>query len=173
MQNKGDGISSFFLSLLKHWPLKEIWLYRFFRVNWGKNSWWSLWSRPKLGYLKSICICLFKIFNWRIIALQCYVGFCHTSTWISHRHTYVPFLLNFLPPPTPFHPLGCHKYQVCAPCIIQQIPTGSHMAIYVSVLFFQFVPLSPVHHVLSIKILQKEVWLKQKLIQYCKSTIFQ
>ena len=23
------------------------------------------------------------IFNWRIIALQCCVGFCHTSTWIS------------------------------------------------------------------------------------------
>ena len=27
------------------------------------------------------------IFNWRIIALQYYVGFCHTSTWISHRYT--------------------------------------------------------------------------------------
>ena len=24
------------------------------------------------------------IFNWRIIALQYYVGFCHTSTWISN-----------------------------------------------------------------------------------------
>ena len=37
------------------------------------------------------------IFNWRIIALQCCVGFCHTSTRISHRYTYVPSLLN-LPP---------------------------------------------------------------------------
>ena len=27
------------------------------------------------------------ISNWRIIALQCCVGFCHTSTWISHRYT--------------------------------------------------------------------------------------
>ena len=25
------------------------------------------------------------IFNWRIIALQCCVGFCHTPAWISHR----------------------------------------------------------------------------------------
>ena len=32
------------------------------------------------------------IFNWKIIALQYCVGFCHVSTWISHRHTYVPSL---------------------------------------------------------------------------------
>ena len=30
------------------------------------------------------------IFNWRMIALQCCVGFCHTSAWIGHRYTYVP-----------------------------------------------------------------------------------
>ena len=36
------------------------------------------------------------IFNWRIIALQYCVGFCHTSIWISHRYN-VPSLLN-LPP---------------------------------------------------------------------------
>ena len=29
------------------------------------------------------------IFNWRIVALQYCVGFCHTATWISHRYTYV------------------------------------------------------------------------------------
>ena len=28
-------------------------------------------------------------FNWKIIALQYCVGLCHTSTWISHRYTYV------------------------------------------------------------------------------------
>ena len=27
-------------------------------------------------------LCLFFIFNWRIIALQCYVGFCHTTTCV-------------------------------------------------------------------------------------------
>ena len=36
-------------------------------------------------------------FIWRIIALQCCGGFCHTSTGIGHRHTHVPSL----PPPTP------------------------------------------------------------------------
>ena len=29
------------------------------------------------------------IFNWRIIALQCCVGFCHTSAWISHWYKFV------------------------------------------------------------------------------------
>ena len=37
------------------------------------------------------------------------VGFCHTSTWISHRYTYVPSLLNPLPPPTPPHPSRLSK----------------------------------------------------------------
>ena len=29
------------------------------------------------------------IFNWSLIELQYYVSFCQTSTWISHRYTYV------------------------------------------------------------------------------------
>ena len=47
---------------------------------------------------------LFFFLNWRIIALQYCVGLYHTSTWISHRYTYVPSLLNPLPSPTPSHP---------------------------------------------------------------------
>ena len=31
---------------------------------------------------------LIYIFYWRIIALQNFVVFCQTSTWISHRYTY-------------------------------------------------------------------------------------
>ena len=30
------------------------------------------------------------IFDWRIIALQCCVGFCHISTWISHKYYVCP-----------------------------------------------------------------------------------
>ena len=37
------------------------------------------------------------IFNWRIIALQYCVGFCYLPTWVGHRYTYVPSLLNLLP----------------------------------------------------------------------------
>ena len=41
------------------------------------------------------------IFNWRIIASQCCVGLCHTSTWISHKVCICPLLLkplSHLPP---------------------------------------------------------------------------
>ena len=41
-------------------------------------------------------------FYWRIITLQYCAGFCHISTWISRRYTYVPSLLN-LPPVS--HPI--------------------------------------------------------------------
>ena len=56
-----------------------------------------------LGLTASHILLIFSnvfIFNWRIIALQYCVGFCHTSTWISHRYTYAPSLLN-LPPTSP------------------------------------------------------------------------
>ena len=47
------------------------------------------------------------IFDWRIIALQYCVGFCHIATWISHTYTHGPPLEppSHLPP----HPtlLGC------------------------------------------------------------------
>ena len=33
---------------------------------------------------------LFIYFNWRLITLQYYSGFCHTLTWISHGCTCVP-----------------------------------------------------------------------------------
>ena len=49
---------------------------------------------------------LIFFFNWRIIALQNCVVFCQTSSWISHRYTYVPSLLT-LPPIS--HPLQYHK----------------------------------------------------------------
>ena len=34
--------------------------------------------------------------NWRKIALQCCVGFCPPTTWISHNYPYIPLLS--LPP---------------------------------------------------------------------------
>ena len=44
-------------------------------------------------------------FNFLLIfALHYYIGFCHSSTWVSHRHTYVPSLLNLPPISHPSHP---------------------------------------------------------------------
>ena len=39
-----------------------------------------------------------KIFDQRIIALQYFVDFCHTTMWISHKYTYTPPSLFTLPP---------------------------------------------------------------------------
>jgi len=47
---------------------------------------------------------MFFIFNWRIIALQNYVGFYQTSTWISHRLHMTPLTWTSLSPPSPPHP---------------------------------------------------------------------
>ena len=44
-------------------------------------------------------------FNWRIIALQNFVVFCQTSTWISHKYTYIPSLLKLPPISHPILPL--------------------------------------------------------------------
>ena len=62
------------------------------------------------------------IFNWRIIALQYCIGLCHTTTWISHEHVYVPSLSNLPPLPTPSQPSTLSQSTVWAPCAMQQIP---------------------------------------------------
>ena len=55
-------------------------------------------------------------FNWRIIALQCCVGFCHIALWIGQKYTCVP---SWTPPPTP---LDCHRAPGWAPCVTLQLP---------------------------------------------------
>ena len=61
---------------------------------------------------------IFKIylfFNWRIIALQDYVGFCQASTWISHWYTCVPSLELSSHLPSHPTPLGCYRAPVWVP----------------------------------------------------------
>ena len=53
------------------------------------------------------------IFNGRIIALQNSVIFCQTSTWISHRYTYVPSLLNLPSISLPTLPLLVDTEPLC------------------------------------------------------------
>ena len=50
-----------------------------------------------------------KFFDWRKVALQCCIGFCHTTTQISHNYIQVPSLSS-LPPLSPQPtPLGHHR----------------------------------------------------------------
>ena len=86
------------------------------------------------------------IFDWRIIALQYCVGFCHTATWISHRYTYAPFLLNLPPTSHPIPPLSVVTEYRFELWVIQQIPAGCLFTcgnVHVSMLLSPFVPLSP------------------------------
>ena len=53
----------------------------------------------------------FKISYCKIFASQNCVGFCHTSTWISHRYTNV----SSLPSPTSSPPLGCQSTWLSSP----------------------------------------------------------
>ena len=63
--------------------------------------------------------CFFKfIFNWRIITLQCCVGFCHTTAWIIHKYAYMPSLE---PLPHPHIPPLCRH---TAPRAMQPLPTS-------------------------------------------------
>ena len=73
------------------------WLWGSFYCPGGEDhskKWVLVWT------LASFFFFFFLIFNWRIIALQCCAGFCLTTMWISHKYTYIPFLLNLLPTPT-------------------------------------------------------------------------
>ena len=65
---------------------------------------------------------LFVYFNWRMIALQFWVGFCRVSAWICRRFAYVPSLVT--PPPPPPHPTpqGWHRAPGRAPRATQRIP---------------------------------------------------
>ena len=95
------------------------------------------------------------LFNWRIVALQNCVGFCQTSTWISHRYIYVPSLLN-LPPNTDPFPLllGCHRALFELPESHSKFPLAicfTHGSVYVSMLLSPFIP--PTHNSSKNKVL--------------------
>ena len=82
-------------------------------------------SNPGLPHCRQILFFFFNLFfYWRIIALQNFVVFCQASTWISHRYTYIPSLLNLPPLPTPSHLLGWYRAPVWVSWDMQQIPGG-------------------------------------------------
>ena len=53
----------------------------------------------------TLLIFFYLFFYRRIIALQNFVVFCQTSTWICHRYTYIRSVLNLPPISLPIPPL--------------------------------------------------------------------
>ena len=84
----------------------------------GSKPWiHSITSKLTLGDFASVQHRVAEFILWlemkkpnKIYALQCCTAFCHLTTWISHKFTYGPSLLN-LPLTLPSHPipLGCHQ----------------------------------------------------------------
>ena len=72
----------------------------------GVGGWWSfsadLLETKSLSFYLSkkirLCFLNYFVFHWRMIVLQCCIGFCHFSTWVSRRYTCGASLLR-LPPP--------------------------------------------------------------------------
>ena len=66
------------------------------------NQWVCILFSPFLMFI--IFLHSFYLFNWRLITLQYYSGFCHALTWISHGYTCVPHpepLFHLPPYPIP------------------------------------------------------------------------
>ena len=72
----------------------------------------------------------FFFFNWRIVAVENFVVFCHASMRISCRFTLVPSLPTSLPSPSPSHHSACHRAPIWVPWVTQQIHFG-----YLSICF--------------------------------------
>ena len=82
---------------------------------------WHLFCNWKFGSFKNL-------FNLRIVALQNCIGFCHTSTWISHRYMHNSPLFNPSPFPVPPHPSAAAESLQSCPTVCRPIdgsPPGS------------------------------------------------
>ena len=70
----------------------------------------------------------FFFFNWRVIALQNFVVFCHTSTRVSHRYTYASSFPDLPPISLPIPTFSLSQ----SPCLISLSHiTISHWLFYI------------------------------------------
>ena len=77
----------------------------------------------------------FFIFNWRIIALQSCVGFCHTTKQIRHKYTSFPPWAS-LPSSSHPIPLGHHRAGAGLSVLYSSFPLAiyfTHNSVYLSI----------------------------------------
>ena len=110
----------------------------------------SIAKREKCSF--SVINFFFK--NWRIIALQCCVGFCHTTSWINHNYIYMCMCISiyisppswaFLSPP-PSCPFWLSQSARLSSLLYSSSPLViyfTQQCVHMSMLLSQFVPLSP------------------------------
>ena len=67
------------------WESRKDWLKRSWNIQYKQSGILMQWISRDLASLNFVHIFFKFFFNWRIIALQCYVGFCHRTAWISHE----------------------------------------------------------------------------------------
>ena len=93
----------------------------------------------------------FVFFNWRIIALQCCVDFCHIITRISHRCIYIFSLLSISP-----ESQSCRLMQnfglvsLCFIAASPQLCYFTHGSVYMSVVRSHLLPPSQHKSILHI-----------------------
>ena len=85
------------------------------------------------------------VFSWSIVALQCCIGFCWTTTCIRHKDTSPPSLLSLPPTPHPTHQVITEHWAE-RPVLYNFFPLASyftHDGVYTSTLLPQFIPPTP------------------------------
>ena len=77
-----------------------------------------------MTFVYLFCFYLFiLVFYWNLIALQCYISFCCTTTSISYLDTYIPALLDLAPCTLHLSSLGHHRIQ---PVLHRGFPLASY-----------------------------------------------
>ena len=98
--------------------------------------------------------------NWRIITLQYCDSLCHTSTWIGHRYTSVPSLLNTRLQPSPPAPSRLSQSTSSGfPASYIKLPL---VVLHVVMYMFQWYSLKSSHPLLS-------HWVQRSVLYVCVS----
>ena len=104
------------------------------RILWTSPQITKSWTRLSEYFFSYFFLDLYKFLSeipHYFLFLNFFIGFCYTSTWITHRNTCVSSLLNLPPTSHPIpSPYVVTEHGAWAPCIIQQIPSGHLFYMY-------------------------------------------